>query len=75
MNAFTALRLIAESNLKPMTEADYYAFAGAGPSAHIGETEYNGNYYTIIVDENGVEFSRFTEDGEIEGYNFSLNAI
>ena len=75
MDAFTALRLIAETKLSPMTEADYEAYAGAGDEAMIGEVEYNGKDYVIVVDEFGVEISRLAELGALESYYFVLTAI
>jgi len=75
MDAFTALRLIAEAKLSPMTEVDYYAFAGAGPDALIGEAEYEGKAYVIVVDEYGVEISRLAELGALESYYFVLSQI
>jgi len=75
MDAFTALRLIAEAKLSPMTEADYEAYAGAGDEALIGEVEYEGKAYVIIVDEFGVEISRLAELGAFENYQFVLSSI
>lgn len=75
MDAFTALRLIAETKLTPMTETDYYAFAGAGPDALIGECEFEGKSYVIVVDDNGAEISRIAELGALEAYQFAFSAI
>jgi len=75
MDAFTALRLIAEAKLSPMTEADYEDHAGAGDEALIGEVEYEGKAYVIIVDEFGVEISRLAELGAFENYQFVLSSI
>jgi len=69
MNAVTVMNLIAQTEMKPFTEADYMAFGGCeSDNPLIGE---NGDFL-IIIDGNNIEV--FEADSDKESYKFEVSA-